>query len=94
MCKFYKSKGLKFEMKGENYPQIVTIKTTEERLIQLGDIGLHKENTKNKSCCYQSENYNYDGLTDCLCGKTGFWIGQELNGNYFSPKRILVIQMK
>ena len=44
-----------------------------------------KENYKNESRCYQSEyNFDYHGIENALCGKY----------EYFTPKRILVIQMK
>ena len=43
-----------------------------------------KENYKNKSSCYQSEYiFDYHGIKKALCGKI-----------QFTPKRILVIQMK
>ena len=54
-------------------------------MILLGDIELLKENYKNKSRCDQNENeFNYHGIKNALRGKTG----------WFTPKRILVIQMK
>jgi hypothetical protein len=44
-------------------------------------------NEKNKTFCFQNEdNYDYHGIKNALCGKT--------NPTYFTPKRILVIQMK
>ena len=58
-------------------------------MIQLGEILLYKENKKNNSSCYQNENnFNYHGIENALSGKTRF------DGGYFTPKRILVIQMK
>ena len=47
---------------------------------------------KNESCCHQDENrFDYHGIENALCGK-------EPKGKYgemfFTPKRILVIQMK
>ena len=54
-------------------------------LISLGDIGLCKENFKNNSNCSQNEwRFDYHGIENALCGKEG----------WFTPKRILVIQMK
>ena len=54
----------------------------------LGDIILMKENCKNKSCCCQNEDrFDYHGIKNALYGKTGFFA-------QFTPKRILVIQMK
>ena len=57
------------------------------RLIQLGNIWLYKENKKNESHCRQYDyKFNYHGIKKALCGKTF--------PNKFTPKRILVIQMK
>ena len=60
-------------------------------LIKLGEIVLEKENTKNESyCSYQNEyndKFDYHGIENALCGKTE-------DNNPFTPKRILVIQMK
>ena len=54
------------------------------RLITLGDIELGKENKKNGSCCYQNkDNFDYHGIEYALCGERDF-----------TPKTILVIQMK
>ena len=59
-----------------------------EYLIDLGEIHLKKENNKNESRCYQNEDrFNYHGIKNALCGKTGYI------GGCFTPKRILVIQM-
>ena len=60
-------------------------------LINLSDISLLKENNKNKSYCYQIEdNFDYHGIKNALCGKEPNKHGDM----YFTPKRILVIQMK
>ena len=58
-------------------------------LIKLGDIELYKEEKNIQSCCHQSEKcFDYHGIKKALCGKMGY------RGEYFPPKRILVIQMK
>ena len=60
-------------------------KKSDGFLISLGDILLRKENYKNQSCCFQDEyRFDYHGIENALCGKD--WT--------FTPKRILVIQMK
>ena len=60
-------------------------------LIDLGDIGLYKENKKNESCCLQIEDkFDYHGIENALCGK----VVDEFGEMKFTPKRILVIQMK
>ena len=62
-----------------------------EYLIYLGDICLMKENSiYKKSYCSQFEKrFDYHGIRKALCGKTfENWSG------FFTPKRILVIQMK
>ena len=57
-------------------------------------VGLMKENRKNKSYCYQSEEgFNYHGIENALCGKIRYWNNGEWKGK-FKPKRILVIQME
>ncbi|BFU26084.1 trichohyalin, putative [Entamoeba histolytica] len=48
----------------------------------LGDIVVYKENNKTKSYCYQFS-FEYKGNENALCGK-----------EHFTPKRIIVIQMK
>ena len=66
-------------------------KSDSHFLIRLGDIYLYKENNKNESRCYQNENqFDYHGIEKALCGK----IWNEDDEQYFTPKRILVIQMK
>ena len=65
-------------------------KLNDYYLIVLGDIFLYKENKKNQSSCWQNEwRFDYHGIQKALCGKTY----HNLSG-YFTPKRILVIQMK
>ena len=50
---------------------------------------MYKEYSKNKSWCNQFENqFDYHGIENALCGK------RYGNDEYFTPKRILVIQMK
>ena len=77
---------MKFEIKYLKKGGIYLYKKSSEYLMALGDIYLNKENNKNESYCYQSEDhFNYHGIEKALCGKTG---------DYFTPKRILVIQME
>ena len=65
-------------------------KSHKYNLISLGDIFLKKENEKNRSWCSQNENrFNYHGIEKALCGKTKY-----PGDDNFTPKRILVIQMK
>ncbi|BFU23339.1 predicted protein [Entamoeba histolytica] len=47
------------------------------------DIVVGKENKKTKSYCSQQHSYEYDGIENALCGK-----------QHFTPKRIIVIEMK
>ena len=59
-------------------------------MIQFGDIVLTKQNRKNQSYCYQTvDRFDYHGIEKALRGKTGGYYGEK-----FTPKRILVIQMK
>ena len=44
---------------------------------------------------FQNEwKFDYHGIEKALCGKTAYWEEDELLGEFFTPKRILVIQMK
>ena len=81
---------MKFEIKDLVWGGIWLYGKGDGDLIILGDIYLRKENKKNISCCYQNEdNFDYHGIENALCGK-------EPNNErmFFTPKRILVIQMK
>ncbi|BFU26269.1 trichohyalin, putative [Entamoeba histolytica] len=51
----------------------------------LGDIDVYKENNKIKSYCHQ-DSFEYNGISNVLCGKD--------YTEYFTPKRIIVIEMK
>ena len=81
---------MKFEIKNI-YGGYYLREKSHERLIRLGDIVLQKENWKNESYCdYQSEYvFDFHGIEKALCGKTF-----KPDFEYFTPKRILVIQMK
>ena len=82
---------MKFEIKDLKYGGYELYEKSHDWLITLGDIYLYKENLKNSSNCRQHENnFDYHGIEKALCGKAGYPFG---NG-CFTPKRILVIQMK
>ncbi|BFU26611.1 trichohyalin, putative [Entamoeba histolytica] len=51
----------------------------------LGDIRVYKENDKTYSHC-QQYSFEYKGISNALCGKQ--------HPNHFTPKRIIVIEMK
>ena len=82
---------MKFEIKNLRYGGIILYEKYWSYFIDLGDIQMSKENRKNESFCYQREDeFDYHGIKNALCGK-------EPNKDrrmYFTPKRILVIQMK
>ena len=60
----------------------------------MGDIVLMKENYKNESFCTEIEDrFYYHGARKPLCGKICVF-GNGWKGEHFTPKRILVIQMK
>ena len=81
---------MKFEIKDLKWGGIYLGRKSDEYLILLGDICLRKENNKSKSHCYQSENwFDYHGIQNALCGKQPDKYGDM----YFTPQRILVIQM-
>ena len=82
---------MKFEIKYLKYKFRLFKKTYwNDNLISLGDIELMKENYKNGSYCSQYEDiFDYHGIENALCGKT-----IKFGKYYFTPKRIVVIQMK
>ena len=81
---------MKFEIKDLKYGGYELYIKSIGYLIVLGDIYLMKENKKNESYCYQFEDwFDYHGIENALCGKKPY-----PNGEDFTPKRILVIQMK
>ena len=63
---------------------------SDDNLVWLGNICLEKEFRKNQSFCQQKDNFDYHGIEKALCGKEP----GEYRNMYFTPKRILVIQMK
>ena len=86
---------MKFEVKDKNNCGCKLFQKWEFELFQFGDINIVKENWKNHSFCFQNEDYfDYHGIQNALCGKT---VNETLDnkiGNCFTPKRIVVIQMK
>ena len=59
-------------------------------LITLGDIHLFKQNFASRSYCENNQHlWKYEG-ENMLCGKSMNTVGK---GNYFIPKRIIIIQM-
>ena len=77
----------------------------DDDLISIGDIFLMKEDNKYESYCHQedgNENFDYNGYRNVLCGKSGYYDYDsdsdddynEFIGKKFTPKRIIVIQMK
>ena len=64
---------MKFEIKNMFFGGICLYEKSDEKLINLADIVLFKENEKNQSHCYQSEDwFDYHGIENALCGKIGF----------------------
>ena len=86
-----------------NQPKIFPIKNTynggyylhdknSHRLLYIGDIALFKNDCKELSYCYQLDNFDYDGIPQALCGKTGYWDSKVI-GESFSLKKFIVVQM-
>ena len=56
---------------------------------------LCKENYKSSSCCIQKEGeYDYQGISNAVCGRTRYYENDERKGKYFTPLRIMVIKME
>ena len=82
---------MKFEIKDPWNGGYRLFNKTDDNLIGLGNIWLYKENKKNLSYCWQNEDiFYYYAIEKAVCGKTGGYP----NYNCFTPKRLLVIQMK
>ena len=87
------TKPMKFNQKCISSLHLYENKNKE--FFTFGDIHLMKKEYKNKSYCYDIEEYgncngNYLGFECALCGKSG----TSKKGDKFIPKRILVLQMK
>ena len=81
---------MKFKIKNLRYGGIHLYEKLDYELIKLGDIYLMKENRKNKSFYEQNKGrFDYHGIENALCGKDS----DKYRKIYFTPKRILVIQM-
>ena len=77
---------MKFEIKDLKWGGYCLFEKSSSWLIGLGEIELFKENWKNQSRCYQfDDQFDYHGIKNAFCRKTD---------DKFTPKRILVIQMK
>ena len=84
------SKPMKFELKEMKESRIFLLDKTDEYLISIGDILLKKENLKDYSFFLNhSDSFDYYGIPNALCGKEVDSCGYI----YFTPKRIIVIQM-
>ena len=90
---------MKFENINYRYG-CVLYDTDDEKLIQIGDIILFKEEMKEKSFCEKcfEDHYNYYRIENAVCGRTRYIDyhneNVEWKGECFTPKRILVIQME
>ena len=76
---------MKFEIKDMFWGGILLFKKSFCSLIQLGNIGLSKQNINDSFCCQSPDEFDYHGIANALCGK--------IHPKRFTPKRILVIQM-
>ncbi|BFU19283.1 trichohyalin, putative [Entamoeba histolytica] len=75
----------KFDIKQPQYAFILH-NQSDNYLFGIGyDIGVFKENNKTKSHCNQ-RSFKYEGIKNALCGNKF--------PNRFTPKRIIVIEMK
>ena len=87
-------KPMKFEINNLNVGGIYLYSNSDQfTSIQLGDIILPKERNKYQSFCFPQKNsevFNYYGIENALCGKTG----KLCEGENFNLKRFIVIQME
>ncbi|BFU24513.1 trichohyalin, putative [Entamoeba histolytica] len=76
---------MKFDIKKSQHAFCLYNQTVNDILFEfgfLGDICVFKENIKTLSSCHQFS-FEYNGMSNALCGKYNF-----------TPKRIIVIEMK
>ena len=83
---------MKFEYKRLRIGTYDTFDGWGKTLIRIGHIWLANQSHAKESYCFQFEDaFNYYGIRNALCGK----INTEFHdGKCFTPKRILVIQLK
>ena len=83
---------MKFEIKElKLFGGIWLFEKSDDSLISFGDIYLRKENIEKQSFCEQYDySFEYHGIENALCGKEP----NHKEEIFFTPKRILVIQMK
>ena len=82
------SNPMKFEIKDLKKGGIYLYEKSHDKLIRLGNIRLAKEMKKNESMYFEIiYHFDYHGIKNALCGKI-------CDEKTFTPKRILVIQMK
>ena len=90
-------KPMKFEMKNWKKGGFQLFnKQNEYFLITIGNIELRKKDCKHLSRCWQEEEvFNFKGIENAISGKI-IYQDEKLRqvGECFTPKRILVIQMK
>ena len=87
-------KMMKFPIKNNKYGYSLNEKSNE-RLIDLGNIVLYKENKRNLSYCIQKDDqFDYQGISNALCGKITYKEENQWKGRPFKLLRIIVIQMK
>ena len=83
-------KPMKFEIINDKDSGLGMHHSSDQSLIDLGDIGLFKQDCKGFSLCEQYPDcFNYHGIENALCGNKP----DDEGIMYFIPKRILVIQM-
>ena len=83
----------KFNIKNTSSGYFLSPKSNKT-LIYLGDIVLYKQNYKSLSYCQQSENYyDYQGITNALCGRPYSNFFFSFIRVCFTPMKITVIQM-
>ena len=84
---------MKFDIKQNGGCCYTICKDYDEKLIEIGDIIIYKQEFKNESYCIQSDYYfDYKGIRKALCGKK--YDNWKNKGKHFIPKRISVIEMK
>ncbi|BFU18625.1 trichohyalin, putative [Entamoeba histolytica] len=76
---------MKFDIKQPQHAFYLNNQSSDFLFIFGDDIVVHKKNNKTESFCYP-RSFEYKGISNALCGK--------LYPECFTPKRIIVIEMK
>ena len=87
--------AMKYELLNKTQGGYHLYKKSDQLLLWLGDIVLYKNNKKSDSYCFElAENFNYHDIPHALCGSNKLTMNMGFSGDHFTPRRLLVYQMR